>query len=59
MEFAIILLLVFIVWTNEKLFGKPLFKEVPKKTAEEKFAEAIKDYLKEGVNVKIQGGKDK
>ncbi len=54
MEFAIVLLLVFIVWTNEKLFGSPLFKEVPKKTAEDKFAEALKDYLKEGIQVKLK-----
>jgi hypothetical protein len=47
------------VWTNEKLFGSPLFKEVPKKTAEDKFAEAIKDYLKDGIQVKIKGGCDK
>jgi hypothetical protein len=59
MEFAIVLILVFIVWTNEKLLGSPLFKEVPKKTAEDKFAEAIKDYLKDGIQVKIKGGCDK
>jgi hypothetical protein len=58
MEFAIILVLVFIVWTNEKLFDSPLFKEVPKKTPEEKFADAIKDYLKEGINVRCNGGKE-
>lgn len=54
MEFAIILLLVFIVWTNEKLFGSPIFKEAPKKTPEDKFADAIKDYLKEGIQVKLK-----
>ncbi|MGF1518830.1 MAG: hypothetical protein ACFCVB_13650 [Nodosilinea sp.] len=59
MEFAIVLILVFIVWTNEKLFGSPLFKEVPKKTAEDKFADAIKDYLKDGIQVKIKGCCDK
>jgi hypothetical protein len=59
MEFAIILLLVFIVWTNEALFGKSLIKDVPKKTPEDKFADAIKDYLKEGFKVRIEGGKDK
>ncbi len=59
MEFAIVLILVFIVWTNEELFGNPLFKEVPKKSPEDKIAEAIKDYLKDGIQVKIKGGSDK
>jgi hypothetical protein len=54
MEFVIILVLVFIVWTNEELFGKSLVKEVPKKSAEDKFADAIKDYLKDGIQVKIK-----
>ena len=54
MEFAIVLILVFIVWTNEELFGSPLFKKVPKKTAEDKIADAIKDYLKDGIQVKIK-----
>jgi hypothetical protein len=54
MEFAIVLLMVFIVWTNEKLFGKPMFKQVPKKTAEDKIADAIKEYLKDGIQVKLK-----
>jgi hypothetical protein len=54
MEFVVILVLVFIVWTNEELFGKSLIKEVPKKSAEDKFADAIKDYLKDGIQVKIK-----
>ena len=54
MEFVVILVLVFIVWTNEELFGKSLINEVPKKSAEDKFADAIKDYLKDGIQVKIK-----
>ncbi|MEO1067865.1 MAG: hypothetical protein AAFW95_01905 [Cyanobacteria bacterium J06638_6] len=52
MEFAIILLLVFIVWTNEALFGKSIITPVPSKTADEKFLAALKDYLKEGIPVR-------
>lgn len=59
MELVIVLILVFIVWTNEELFGSPLLKEVPKKTPEDKIADAIKDYLKDGIQVKIKGGCDK
>ncbi|NMF84998.1 hypothetical protein [Nodosilinea sp. P-1105] len=58
MELAIILVFVFIIWTNEALFGKSLVKEKPKKTADEKFAEAIKDYLKEGFKVRVDCPKD-
>jgi hypothetical protein len=48
MELAIVLILVFIAWTNETLFPKP----PEKKTVDEKLAEAIKDYLKEGFKIR-------
>ncbi|MBE9108037.1 hypothetical protein IQ273_01175 [Nodosilinea sp. LEGE 07298] len=48
MELAIVLILVFIAWTNETLFPK----EEKKKTVDEKLAEAIKDYLKEGFKIR-------
>jgi hypothetical protein len=59
MELAIILVIVFVFWTNEALFGNTLVKDKPKKTAEDKFADAIKDYLKEGFKVKMETPKDK
>jgi hypothetical protein len=52
MEFAIILLLVFIVWTNEALFGKSLFTEVKPRSAEEEFAAALKKFLEKGIPVR-------
>ncbi|MGB3199634.1 MAG: hypothetical protein WBA99_01955 [Nodosilinea sp.] len=54
MELTIVLILVFILWTNETLFPK----KPPKKPVEEQLADAIKDYLKEGIQVRIKGGKD-
>ncbi|WP_017301293.1 hypothetical protein [Nodosilinea nodulosa] len=48
MELTIILVLVFIVWTNATLFP-PAPK---KKTVDEKLAEAITDYLKEGFKIR-------
>ncbi len=53
MEFAIILILVFIVWTNEALFGKSLVTEIKPKTAEEEFTAALKKYLDNGIPVRI------
>jgi hypothetical protein len=53
MELAIVLLLVFIVWTNEALFGKSLTKAVPPKTAEEEFTAALKKFLDKGIPVRI------
>lgn len=54
MEPAFILILVFILWTNDVLFGK----KPPKKPVEERLAEAIKDYLQDGIQVRIKDGKD-
>lgn len=54
MEFAIVLIFVFILWTNETLFPK----KKPPKSAEEQLTDAIKLYLKDGIPVKIIGGKD-
>ncbi|MBD2234317.1 hypothetical protein [Phormidium tenue] len=58
MEFAIVLILVFIVWTNEALLGKPLVKEIKPKTAEDKFTAALKEYLDSGIPVRIVEKKD-
>ena len=58
MELAIVLLLVFIVWTNEELFGQPIIKEIKPKTADEKFLAALKDYMKEGFPVRVIEKKD-
>ncbi|WP_156119606.1 hypothetical protein [Leptolyngbya sp. KIOST-1] len=48
MEFAFVLVLVFLVWTNETLFPQ----KPKKKTVEEKLAEALKDYLEAGVKIR-------
>lgn len=59
MEFAIVLILVFIVWTNEALLGKSLVKETKPKTAEDEFTAALKKYLEKGIpvrNVDKDGG---
>lgn len=58
MEFAIVLILVFIVWTNEALLGKPLVKEIKPKTAEDEFTAALKKYLDSGIPVRIVEKKD-
>ncbi|PZV07427.1 MAG: hypothetical protein DCF32_07405 [Leptolyngbya sp.] len=58
MEFAIVLILVFIVWTNEALLGKPLVKETKPKTAEDEFTAALKKYLDNGIPVRIVEKKD-
>lgn len=54
MELLFVLIFVFILWTNNTLFPK----KKPKKPVEEQLADAIKDYLKEGIQVRIKGGKD-
>lgn len=48
MDPIIILIVVFILWTNSTLFAPP----PKKKTVDEKLAEAIKDYLKEGFKIR-------
>lgn len=53
MELAIVLIFVFIVWTNEALLGKSLVKEIKPKTAEEEFTAALKKYLDNGIPVRI------
>ncbi len=53
MEFFIILLLVFIVWTNEALFGKSLCTPVSPKSAEEEFAAALQKFMEKGIPVRI------
>ena len=48
MDIVIVLIVVLILWTNSTLFPPK-----PKKpTVDEKLAEAIKDYLKEGFKVR-------
>lgn len=48
MDIIVVLIVVLILWTNSTLFPKP----EKKKTVDEKLAEAIKDYLKEGFKVR-------
>ncbi|MGB3136710.1 MAG: hypothetical protein WBG38_02005 [Nodosilinea sp.] len=48
MELAIVLVLVFTLWTSEILFPK----KKKDKSVEEKLADALKDYLKEGIQVR-------
>jgi hypothetical protein len=45
MEVLIIVGILLIFWTNEALFGQPLFKPKPPKSTEEKLTDALKDYL--------------
>jgi hypothetical protein len=52
MELGIVLLFIFIVWTNEKLFGKSFFTPVPPKTPEEEFTTALKKFLEKGIPVR-------
>ncbi len=60
MELGIVLLFIFIVWTNEKLFGKSFFTPVPPKTPEEEFTTALKKFLEKGLPVRtIENKKDK
>ncbi len=48
MELLIVLLVIFVIWTNEALFGKSVITEVPKKTPEEEFAAALVKFLDKG-----------
>ncbi|MBD2256143.1 hypothetical protein [Pseudanabaena sp. FACHB-2040] len=52
MEIFILIAIVLALWTNEILLGNKLLQEKPGPTAEEKFAEAVKTYLKEGINIR-------
>ena len=47
------LILVFIVWTNEALLGKSLIQKPKPKTAEDEFTAALKKYLDNGIPVRI------
>lgn len=45
----VIVLLVFVLWTNQMLFPK---KPEKKKSVEEKLADALKDYLEAGLKIR-------
>ncbi|HSM81994.1 MAG TPA: hypothetical protein VLS96_09915 [Nodosilinea sp.] len=50
MELPIILIAVFILWTNETLFPKA----PKKKSVDEKLAEALKDYIEAGFKIRTE-----
>jgi uncharacterized membrane protein len=45
MEVLIVVGVVLVLWTNESLFGKPLFQEKKPPTPQQKFTNALRDYL--------------
>ncbi|MGF1570468.1 MAG: hypothetical protein ACFCVD_20740 [Nodosilinea sp.] len=52
MEILIIVTVILIFWTNEALFGSPAVKPKKAKTKEDKLADALADYLKDGIKTK-------
>jgi len=44
--------IIMVIWTNEKLLGKSLFTPSSKPSKEEKLAEALKNYLEDGIKTK-------
>lgn len=44
--------IIMVIWTNEKLLGKSLFTPSSRPSKEEKLAEALKNYLEDGIKTK-------